>query len=62
MLFQETYDNRYKIMAAYNITSKASLSYGSGNWIINKRDSQKVEAAQMRLLKKSLLGLTRLDC
>jgi hypothetical protein len=28
-----------------NITSKASLGYGSENWIINKRDAQKLEAA-----------------
>jgi hypothetical protein len=45
----------------YNITSKASLCYGSENWIINKRDTQKLEAAQMRFLRP-LLGLTRLDC
>jgi hypothetical protein len=44
----------------HNITSKASLWYGSENWIINKRNSQKLEAAQMRFLKP-LLGLTRLD-
>jgi hypothetical protein len=43
-----------------NITSKADLCYGSENWIINKRDAQKLEAAQMRFLRP-LLGLTRLD-
>jgi hypothetical protein len=35
----------------HNITSKASLGYGSENWIINKRDAQKLEAAQMRFLR-----------
>jgi hypothetical protein len=44
----------------HNITSKASLCYGSENWIINKRDAQKLEAAQIRFLRQ-LLGLTRLD-
>jgi hypothetical protein len=44
----------------HNITSKASLCYGSENWIINKRDAQKLEAAQMRFLRP-LFGLTRLD-
>jgi hypothetical protein len=44
----------------HNITSKASLCYGNENWIINKRDAQKLEAAQMRILRP-LLGLTRFD-
>jgi hypothetical protein len=47
-------------MQAHNITSKAALCYGSEVWIVNKRDSQKLEAAQMRFLRP-LLGLTRLD-
>jgi hypothetical protein len=44
-----------------NITLKASLCYGSENWVIYKIDAQKLEAAQMRFLRP-LLGLTRLDC
>jgi hypothetical protein len=44
----------------HNITSKASLCYGSENWIINKRDAQKPEAAQVTFLRP-LLGLTRVD-
>jgi hypothetical protein len=43
-----------------HITSKVSLCYGSENWIIDKRDAQKLEAAQIRFLR-TLLGLTRLD-
>jgi hypothetical protein len=43
-----------------NITSKASLCYGSENWIISKRDAQKLVAAQMRILRP-LLRRTRLD-
>jgi hypothetical protein len=35
----------------HNITSKASLCYGSENWTINNRDAQNLEAAQMRLLR-----------
>jgi hypothetical protein len=49
----------YKIMTAS--TSKASLCYDSKNWVINKGDGQKLEAAQMRFLRP-LIGLTRLDC
>jgi hypothetical protein len=36
------------------------LCYGSEVWTTNKRDAQKLEAAQMRFLRL-LLGLTRLD-
>jgi hypothetical protein len=36
------------------------LCYGRENWIINQRDAQKLEAAQMRFLRP-LLGLTTLD-
>jgi hypothetical protein len=35
----------------HNITSKASLCYGSENWVINNRDAQNLEAAQMRFLR-----------
>jgi hypothetical protein len=44
----------------HNVTYKASLCCGSENWIINKRESQKLEAARIRFLKP-LLGLKRLD-
>jgi hypothetical protein len=54
---QVTTDTKLRL---HNITSKASLCYGSENCIINKRDAQKLEAAQMRFLRP-LLGLIRLD-
>jgi hypothetical protein len=38
----------------HNVTSKAALCYGSENWIINKRDAQKLEAAKMRFLRPLL--------
>jgi hypothetical protein len=44
----------------HNITSKSSLSYGSEIRILNRRDTGKPEAAQMRFLRP-LLGFTRLD-
>jgi hypothetical protein len=52
-----TIDTKLRI---HNITSKAALCYGSEAWIINKRDAQKLEVAQLRFLRP-LLGLTRLD-
>jgi hypothetical protein len=44
----------------HKICSKPVLFYGSEAWVINKRDAQKLEAAQMRFLRP-LLGFTRLD-
>jgi hypothetical protein len=44
-----------------NITSKAPLCYGSEKRIINEGDTQKLEVAQMRIMRP-LLGLTRQDC
>jgi hypothetical protein len=44
----------------FNVTSKVVLCYGSEVWIINKRDVQILQAAQMRFVRP-LLGLTRLD-
>jgi hypothetical protein len=44
----------------HNICSKPALFYGSKAWVVNKRDAQKLEAAQMRFLRP-LLGFTRLD-
>jgi hypothetical protein len=44
----------------HNITSKASLCFRSENWIINRRDAQKLEAARIRFLRP-LLRHTRLD-
>jgi hypothetical protein len=47
-------------LRTHNITFKAALCYGSEVLTINKRDIQKLEAAQIRFLRP-LLGLTRLD-
>jgi hypothetical protein len=55
--FGEMHDNRYNIVTT---TSKASLCNGSENWIINKRDTQKLKAAQMKFLRP-WLGHPRLD-
>jgi hypothetical protein len=41
----------------HNITA---LTYGSETWMLNKRDKQRLEAAQMRFLRP-LLGYTKLD-
>jgi hypothetical protein len=44
----------------HNITSKSAPSYGSEMWILNRRDTGKLEAAPMRFLRP-LSGFTRLD-
>jgi hypothetical protein len=35
----------------HNMTAKAALKYGSETWVLNKRDRQLLEAAQMRFLR-----------
>jgi hypothetical protein len=65
-LFALTVENMAKQMAVetklclHNITSKSSLSYGSEIWILNRRDTGKLEAAQISFLRP-LSGFTRLD-
>jgi hypothetical protein len=44
----------------HNITAKTALKYGSETCVLNKRDKQRLEAAQMRFLRP-LLGYTKLD-
>jgi hypothetical protein len=44
----------------HNITAKAALKFGSEAWELNKRDEQRLEAAQTKLLRH-LLGMTKLD-
>jgi hypothetical protein len=50
----------YTKLRLHNITSKAGSCYGNENWITNKKEAQKLEAAQMRFLRP-LFGLTKLD-
>jgi len=44
----------------HNLTAKAALKFGSEVWVLKKRDKQRLEAAQMKLLRL-LLGITKLD-
>jgi hypothetical protein len=44
----------------HNIASKPALKYGSETWVMNKRDTQRLEAAQMRFIRP-LLVYKRLD-
>ena len=44
----------------YNITSKAALKYGGEVQVLNKKECQQLETAEMKFLR-SLLGLTRLE-
>jgi hypothetical protein len=44
----------------HNITTKTALKRGSETWVLNYRDKQRLEAAQMRFLRP-LLGYIKLD-
>jgi hypothetical protein len=43
----------------YNITAKAALKFESEAWLLKKREEQRLEAAQMKILRH-LLGITYL--
>ena len=44
----------------HNITAKAALKFGSEDWVLKKREEQRLEAKQMKFLRH-LLGITKLD-
>jgi len=52
--------NKETKLRIHNITAKAALKFGSENWVLQKREEQRIEAAQMKFLRH-LLGLTKLD-
>ena len=52
--------NKEKKLRIHNITAKAALKFGSGAWVLKKRQEQRLEAAQMKYLRH-LLGITKLD-
>jgi hypothetical protein len=45
---QMTTETKLKL---HNITSKPALKYRSETWVMNKRDTQRLEGAQMRFLR-----------
>jgi hypothetical protein len=44
----------------HNITTKATLKYGSEALVVEKNDTEKLKVSQMRFLR-SVMGITRLD-
>jgi hypothetical protein len=42
------------------ITAKAAFKFGTKVWVLKKREEQRLEAAQMKILR-NLLGITKLD-
>ena len=52
--------NKETKLRIHNITAKAALKFGSENWVLQKREEQRTEAAQMKFLRH-LLGLAKLD-
>jgi hypothetical protein len=47
-------------MKFYEVVARPSLLYGSETWVTTKRDTTRLEAAEMRFLR-SVTGYTRLD-
>ena len=52
--------NKETKLRIQNITAKTALKFGSEAWVLQKREEQRLEAAQMKFLRH-LLGITKLD-
>jgi len=52
--------NKETKLRIHNIIAKAALKFGSEAWVLKKREDQRLEAAQMKLLRH-LLGITKVD-
>ena len=52
--------NKETKLRIHNITAKTALKFGSEAWVLKKREEQRLEAAQMKLLRH-LLGIIKLD-
>jgi len=52
--------NKETKLRIHNITAKAALKFGSEAWVLKKREEQRLEAAQMKFLRR-LLGITKPD-
>jgi len=50
--------SKYTKLRIHNITAKAALKFGSEVWVLNKREEQRLEVAQMKFLRH-LLGITK---
>jgi len=50
----------FDLLRMCNITAKEALKFGSEAWVLKKREEQRLEAAQMKILRH-LLGITKLD-
>jgi len=53
--------NKETKLKIHKITAKAALKFGSEAWVLKKRGEQRLEAAQMKVLRH-LLGITKLYC
>jgi hypothetical protein len=47
-------------LRSHSITAKAAWKFGSKAWVVKERAAQRLETAQMKLLRH-LLGITKLD-
>jgi len=52
--------NKETKLRIHNTTAKAALKFGSEAWVLKKREEQRLEAAQMKVLRH-LTGITKLD-
>jgi len=62
LFYMETFwkTNEQRKLRIHNITAKAAWKFGSEAWVLNKREEQRLEVAQVKFLRH-LLGITKLD-
>jgi len=51
--------NKETKLRIHNITAKVALKFGSEAWVMKKKEEQRSEAAQLKVLRH-LLGITKL--
>ena len=47
--------NKETKLRIHNITAKAALKFGSEDWVLKKREEQRLEAAQMKFFLDTYL-------
>ena len=59
-IHQRTYHFRASLLLLIFINVHAALKFGSEAWVLKKREEQRLETAQMKIVRH-LLGITKLD-
>ena len=59
-LCEDILENKETKLSIHSIIAKAALKFGSEAWVLKKREEQRLEAAQVKILRH-LIGIAKLD-